>query len=67
MDSGACGNIAFGKLFPKEHELLRISRATISDDLLIYGTDDENFVQNVCTIFQKCREKNVTLSAKNYI
>ena len=34
------------------------------DDLLIYGTDNDNFVQNVCTIFQKCREKNVTLSAK---
>ena len=33
-------------------------------DLLIYGTDDDNFVHNVCTILQKCREKNVTLSAK---
>ena len=28
------------------------------DDLLIYGDDDDSFVQNVCTIFQKCREKN---------
>ena len=27
------------------------------DDLLIYGNDDQNFVTNVCTIFQKCREK----------
>ena len=36
------------------------------DDLLINGTDDDNFVQNVCTIFQKFREKNVTLGAKNY-
>ena len=34
------------------------------DDLLIYGDDDDSFVQNVRTIFQKCREKNVTLSAK---
>ena len=34
------------------------------DDLLIYGDDDDSFVQNVHTIFQKCREKNVTLSAK---
>ena len=34
------------------------------DDLLIYGNDDDSFVQNVRTIFQKCREKNVTLSAK---
>ena len=31
------------------------------DDLLNYVTDDDNFVHNVCTIFQKCREKNVTL------
>ena len=34
------------------------------DDLLIYGDDDDTFVQNERTIFQKCREKNVTLSAK---
>ena len=25
------------------------------DDILIYETDDETFVENVCTIFQKCR------------
>ena len=35
------------------------------DELLIYGSDDDRFVQNVCTIFQKCREKIVTFSAKN--
>jgi len=34
------------------------------DDLLIYGDDDDSFVQNVRTIFQKYREKKVTLSAK---
>ena len=34
------------------------------DDLLIYGDDDDSFVQNIRTIFQKCRENNVTLSAK---
>ena len=33
------------------------------DDLLIYGDEDDSFVQNVRT-FQKCREKNVTLNAK---
>ena len=27
------------------------------DDLLIYGLDDQDFVTNVRTIFQKCREK----------
>ena len=37
------------------------------DDLLIYGLDDQDFVANVRTIFQKCREKTVTLSAKKYI
>jgi len=35
------------------------------DDLLTYSTDDDDFVRNVGTIFQKCREKNVILSAKN--
>ena len=34
------------------------------DDLLVYGHDDADFVANVRTIFQKCREKTVTLSAK---
>ena len=36
------------------------------DDLLVYGHDDDDIVNNVRTIFQKCRDKTVTLSAKNY-
>jgi len=34
------------------------------DDLLVYGQDDDDFVANVRTIFQKCGEKTVTLGAK---
>ena len=70
VDSCAYGT--FGKFLSKEHEFY-VFRETLYqicdvyiDDLLIYGTDDDNFVQDVCTVFQKCREKNVTLSAKNY-
>ena len=33
-------------------------------DLLVYGHDDADFVANVRTIFQKCRDKTVTLSGK---
>ena len=34
--------------------------------LLIMGSDDElnNFITNVGTVFQRCREKNVTLNSK---
>ena len=46
------------------HEPLYQIREVYIDDLMIYGDDDDCFVQNVRTIFQKCREKNVTLSAK---
>jgi len=35
------------------------------DGLLLYGYDDDDFVANVRNIFQKCRNKTVTLSAKN--
>ena len=35
-----------------------------TDDFLIYGDDDDTFVQTVRTIFQKCCEKHVTLSGK---
>ena len=33
---------------------------------LVYGhdDDDDDFVNNVRTIFKKCRDKTVTLSAK---
>ena len=34
------------------------------DDFLVYGHDDDDFVANVRTTFQKCRDKTVTLSAK---
>ena len=30
------------------------------DDLLVYGHDDDDFGNNVRTIFQKCRDKTVT-------
>ena len=34
------------------------------DDMLILGSGDDNFISNVRTVFQRCREKNVTLNAK---
>jgi hypothetical protein len=34
------------------------------DDMLILGSDDDNFISNVRTVFQRCREKNVSLNAK---
>ena len=33
------------------------------DDMLILGSDDDNFISNVRTVFHRCREKNVTLNA----
>ena len=45
-------------------ELLYQICEVYTDDLLIYGDDDDSFVQTLRTIFQKCREKNVTLSEK---
>jgi hypothetical protein len=34
------------------------------DDMLILGRDDDNFISNVRTVFQRCREKNVALNVK---
>jgi len=33
--------------------------------MLVFGADDEAFIRNVQTVFQLCREKNVTFIAKN--
>jgi hypothetical protein len=33
------------------------------DDMLIYGRTDTEFIDNVRLIFQRCRDKNVTLNA----
>ena len=30
------------------------------DDVLVFGDDDDSFIRNVQTVFQLCREKNVT-------
>jgi hypothetical protein len=34
------------------------------DDILVFGETDDAFIRNVTTVFQCCREKNVTLNAK---
>jgi hypothetical protein len=36
------------------------------DDMLVFGETDDAFIRNVTTVFQSCREKNVTLNAKNW-
>ena len=33
------------------------------DDMLIFGSNDDNFVNNTRTVFQRCRKRNVTLNA----
>ena len=45
-------------------EPLYETREVYMDDLLVYGHNDDDFVANVRAIFQKCRDKAVTLSAK---
>ena len=35
------------------------------NDMLIFGSNDDNFLANTRTVFQRCRERNVTLHAKN--
>ena len=35
------------------------------DDVLVFGDDGDAFIRNIQTVFQRCREKNVTLNAKN--
>jgi hypothetical protein len=37
------------------------------DDMLIFGSNDETFLENTRTVFQRCRERNVTLNAKKLI
>ena len=37
------------------------------DDMLIFGTDEDNFMANTRTVFQRCRERNVSLNAKTLI
>ena len=37
------------------------------DDMLIFGSNDETFLDNTRTVFQRCRERNVTLNAKKLI
>ena len=34
------------------------------DDILVFGETDDAFIRNVTTVFQCCREKNVTINAK---
>ena len=43
--------------------LYRICEVYI-DDMLIIGSDDDNFIANVRTVFQRCREKYVTINSK---
>jgi len=35
------------------------------DDMLIFGTNENTFLESTRTVFQRCRERNVTLNAKN--
>ena len=37
------------------------------DDMLVFGETDDAFIRNVTTVFQLCREKNVTLNAKKLV
>ena len=37
------------------------------DDMLIFGTNEDNFLTNTRTVCQRCRERNVTLNAKKLI
>ena len=37
------------------------------DDMLVFGDDDDAFIRNVQTVFQRCREKSVTLNAKKLV
>ena len=37
------------------------------DDMLVFGETDDAFLRNVKTVFQRCREKNVTLIAKKLV
>ena len=37
------------------------------DDILVFGDDNDAFIWNVQTVFQRCREKNVSLNAKKIV
>ena len=37
------------------------------NDMLIFGSNDKTFLDNTRTVFQRCRERNVTLNAKKLI
>ena len=37
------------------------------DDMLIFGSNEDKFFANTRTVFQRCRERNVTLNAKKLI
>ena len=46
------------------HDLLYKCCEVYIDDMLIFGTDDDDFLSNVRKVFQRCREKYVTLNSK---
>ena len=70
MDTGTYGTTALCN-FPQKSMNFSVFREPLYqicevhiDDPLVYGHDDDEFVANVRTIFKKCWEKTVTLSAK---
>jgi hypothetical protein len=35
--------------------------------MIVFGEKDDSFIRNVTTVFQQCREKNVTFNAKKMV
>ena len=73
MDQSTDGPITIHKLFPKNmgvhvlHGLIYNICEVYIDDMLIFGTKEDKFLTKTHTVFQRCRERNVTLNAKKLI
>ena len=74
MDKGPNGTLSYlPQIFSKKSTGVHILNGLIYnicevyiDDMLVFGETDDAFLRNVTTVFQRCREKNVTLNAKNW-
>ena len=68
MHQGSYRTSAFRKLFPKKYGVHVLNGLIYNicevyiDDMLVFGDDDDAFIRNIQTVFQLCREMNVTFN-----
>jgi len=70
MDQGSHWTSAFGSFLPEKYVLngliYNICEVYI-DDMLVFGENEDALIRNVRIVFQRFREKNVTLNTKKLV